>query len=696
MLVDVDCFREGYEGQQLVEAYVWETEEEQTERGALDPLPLAGFPPYKRPRSVFTSDTRQRHEAEKHLGVTRSTARLARTSGDGPSTSTRLSAEYGAVGRCDSVEFGADFPYAHSFAVLKGPTASNGRDAVQSHTAAAILADGEIHDAQTMELEYDWIADPAGYYELTDLDMLLQAPGTHGEPACALNAAGEVLPQVDEHDKAAAITKANFNSASSGESIRDILNRIRYGSPDKPKTIARHKKALSISGQKCGVCGKLYETSSEKLRKHLETHADELRAVGTWPKCPSCEVGFVYEQDLKHHLHRVQSGYCCGLDAVHEGPCKGYRCGFNFHHEMPCNGHHPPNELEHQLVDSCVGPSSDFGRTWSDHDRFRFGHLLRKWELSQLQSVMTEVRNVLNLRSLGISSKVASLPEMLLYSSFARASGFSWASERSNRGRALLDLEAQMRNLRLTSTQGPLKSDVRRSKNISHDLDEQVTSKKQCNIVHSRLRFRKEEYTGASSNRFENTGIDPSTITWLWYDPANLCQLSLSGISHLDHAVACLDVPLVRSMLARGAHWIRGIHALFMNCSCGSDQNVDIQEAEITMIRMLSAQNNVDRRDAHGHTALYRAALHRRHRMVDALLDAGADPTCMTLHAALLLGNRTALQLVPRLIDAGADVNEQDEFGNTPFYYASQQKYPLAFQDMLRAGGAIMDTSPAW
>ncbi|KAK5690268.1 hypothetical protein LTR97_012457 [Elasticomyces elasticus] len=252
-------------------------------------------------------------------------------------------------------------------------------------------------------MDIDWTLDLPEYYNLADMDDMFRLAHTVSSPAEPGHGTAADLADTE-----------SIRSASTTFSISSVRRQILHGTAKRVSSLVRGRGTLITRAQKCSMCGKLYEQDLVMLKEHLDAHLRQLQAEETWPTCHTCEVGFVREQDLRHHLRSAQDESCCTSPLGHDGPCKGYRCGYDFSHDVRCNGHHAPTAS---------------GGTWSDHDRFKFGQFMRKWELAQLKTVMSEVSNVQRARSLRTAFDRISMPELRPLSQFSKVSLLSGRSE---------------------------------------------------------------------------------------------------------------------------------------------------------------------------------------------------------------------------------------------------------------------------
>lgn len=71
----------------------------------------------------------------------------------------------------------------------------------------------------------------------------------------------------------------------------------------------------------CGHCHKSFGSKQFEIIQHLERHRQELNERHM---CRTCDVSFVWKDDLTFHEWTSSSGHC----------------GLSFDHEIPCTGHH--------------------------------------------------------------------------------------------------------------------------------------------------------------------------------------------------------------------------------------------------------------------------------------------------------------------------------------------------------------------
>ena len=102
----------------------------------------------------------------------------------------------------------------------------------------------------------------------------------------------------------------------------------------------------------------------------------------------------------------------------------------------------------------------------------------------------------------------------------------------------------------------------------------------------------------------------------------------------------------------------------------------------------------IERKDTDGHTPLHFAAFHGNYRGVEALLSAGANPNAVNyrgktpLHKAVQLGD-TPTQFLQHikailnlLINAQANVNQQDHWGNTFLHDAAIRANETLYKEL--------------
>ena len=121
---------------------------------------------------------------------------------------------------------------------------------------------------------------------------------------------------------------------------------------------------------------------------------------------------------------------------------------------------------------------------------------------------------------------------------------------------------------------------------------------------------------------------------------------------------------------------------------------------DLPMIELLlNAGADVDARDSGGHTPLHVAANSRdKPAVFKALLAAGADVNAgdnswdTPLHGVALNGDPLgdqSVELARILIDAGANVETRQRYGNTPLHYAARSEQILIVEFLLEAGADV-------
>lgn len=106
----------------------------------------------------------------------------------------------------------------------------------------------------------------------------------------------------------------------------------------------------------------------------------------------------------------------------------------------------------------------------------------------------------------------------------------------------------------------------------------------------------------------------------------------------------------------------------------------------------------LEKKDYAQYTPLHTAAFHGNSKAVEALLAQGAHHSALNqvgktpAHLVMALNNFPAIKIIIRqLINAGASVNAQDCYGNTPLHYFALQGDEELYQHML--GFTQWDTS---
>lgn len=181
---------------------------------------------------------------------------------------------------------------------------------------------------------------------------------------------------------------------------------------------------------------------------------------------------------------------------------------------------------------------------------------------------------------------------------------------------------------------------------------------------------------------------------------------SVSRMSPLHMAAQDGLTELVRLMIAKGArvnardnagntalHYAPGADIAQFLLSNGADVNVKSRSGstplhyaagrgQVDLVQLLiDNRAAIDPKDKRGQTPAA-WAMQAGHREIVRLL--AAHGAALTPHMAAYAGD---VQTVRRLLDAGADVNQQDKEGRTPLYLATQEGY-MEVMELLIARGA--------
>ncbi|KAK4956761.1 hypothetical protein LTR10_006289 [Elasticomyces elasticus] len=167
---------------------------------------------------------------------------------------------------------------------------------------------------------------------------------------------------------------------------------------------------------------------------------------------------------------------------------------------------------------------------------------------------------------------------------------------------------------------------------------------------------------------------------------ADFCKTDTVGYTALDHAIRIRNIQAITLLLDAGAaQYSKGYHALL---SAGSTLSDAVEDQ--TIVRMLAACDlDINVLDPDGHTPLYRACQLNRNIATDALLQAGANPTCRAIHAAIPRVTAGSLQCIHKLVAAGADLNQMDEHNCSPLERAARYLHAGAFEQLIDAGADI-------
>lgn len=159
---------------------------------------------------------------------------------------------------------------------------------------------------------------------------------------------------------------------------------INYSLPFQRQHVPKRISiALRKFGNTCYICGSAYGSGIEELLKHLNAHLAETRKRNV---CKKCNVAFERKADFDHHIRSVAS--------IGE-------CGFDFAHAEACTGHHGPLP---QAMRSAL----------TDHDRFKFGILVRGWEHTQLHVHQANIQRLAEAKEKAEFLGRFSIPEGVL------------------------------------------------------------------------------------------------------------------------------------------------------------------------------------------------------------------------------------------------------------------------------------------
>ncbi|KAK5680265.1 hypothetical protein LTS10_007192 [Elasticomyces elasticus] len=165
---------------------------------------------------------------------------------------------------------------------------------------------------------------------------------------------------------------------------------------------------------------------------------------------------------------------------------------------------------------------------------------------------------------------------------------------------------------------------------------------------------------------------------------ADYSKLNVLEYTALDEAIRTRNMRAIGLLLDAGAaRHTKGFHMLL---SAGSSLTDAVEDA--TIIQKLAACGlDANTLDSYGHTPLYRACQQDRTMAMDALLQAGAKPTCQALHAAIIhLAIPNSRQCIQRLVAAGADLNEMDDGSCPPLKTAALHLRTEVFEQLIDAG----------
>jgi ankyrin repeat protein len=128
---------------------------------------------------------------------------------------------------------------------------------------------------------------------------------------------------------------------------------------------------------------------------------------------------------------------------------------------------------------------------------------------------------------------------------------------------------------------------------------------------------------------------------------------------------------------------------LAMGCTEQLMPDPSFAVSDDSILNMLAQIDQLDEIDSEGKTTLMYAALYERTRIVDYLLEHGADPNKQDHHKFTALhfaAQNGSAAMVNSLIKAGAKVNAVDEYGNTPIMRCKANAPFDVFQSLLENG----------
>ncbi|KAK5740628.1 hypothetical protein LTR17_004433 [Elasticomyces elasticus] len=192
------------------------------------------------------------------------------------------------------------------------------------------------------------------------------------------------------------------------------------------------------------------------------------------------------------------------------------------------------------------------------------------------------------------------------------------------------------------------------------------------------------------------THMEDAVLAGLLCAGADLCKTDTVGYTALDHAIRTRNTRAIRLLLDAGAGpFTKGYHALLIDDSSfpeseeDDDSSFPDPEEDVAIIGILAASNlDANFLDPQGHTPLYRACQQNRTMMMDALLQAGANPTCGALHVAIAQATPN-LQCIQILVDAGADLNELSDDGRRPWKLAADHLRAETLEQPTGAGADL-------
>ncbi|KAK3672468.1 hypothetical protein LTR78_007775 [Recurvomyces mirabilis] len=230
-------------------------------------------------------------------------------------------------------------------------------------------------------------------------------------------------PAAEELDNERSTDDDDFSihstQSQSRASIRSMLGRMRSkrvaGPYHRSSTIRPYQRLL----ENCLYCSEPWEREDKALRQHLDQHIQDLFSKAN-AFCEHCQVLFVTQDALNRHQRTVALNSCCSLPTGHSDICDGNPCGFDFNHLELYTGHHPMADLRAQ---------------WSDHDRLKYGQLMR-----ELASQATALR--IQAAKVDMHARVRRLVPSI----------FSWLSEPHGETYDVEDLQLSLSKLTVNSS----------------------------------------------------------------------------------------------------------------------------------------------------------------------------------------------------------------------------------------------------
>ena len=176
--------------------------------------------------------------------------------------------------------------------------------------------------------------------------------------------------------------------------------------------------------------------------------------------------------------------------------------------------------------------------------------------------------------------------------------------------------------------------------------------------------------------------------------------------ARLDEAVWEGELAAVRALLgsppdaslANGEHGQRW-HDTAYGCTTGAPYKRPLARAAgrghlAIVADLLAAGASVDAVDYRTETALHHAVGKGQRACVDALLDAGADPSLVACEGSVLAYARARLELIGHLLDRGADPRPVDAFGRDAADLLANPDSDLPLRDRVPALRLIVERWP--